>query len=56
MVKVSISVRYPKISMVTPYRLIEMLSRESKEVRIEELNTILKDIERWANAERNYNT
>lgn len=56
MVKISINVRYPKIKFVTPYRLIDTMTTDVKEIRLAELNTTLKNIERWANAERNYNT
>jgi len=56
MVKIQISVKYPKISYISPYRLTDEMNVASRVIRIMQLNTIIAEIERWADAERNYNT
>jgi len=56
MVKISISVKHPEVKPITPYRLIEPLSVESKIARIVEINDNFLKLKEWANAERNYGT
>ncbi len=56
MVKITVNVKYPSIKLITPYRLSEPLTIQSKIDRILELNSIISEIQRWTNAERNYNT
>jgi hypothetical protein len=56
MIKVSVRVKYPDIGFVLPYRLVDSLSLQAKERTIGELNGILKNIERWTSAERNYSS
>ena len=56
MVRVLISVKYPSIDFITPYRLIDVMNVQSKEDKISEINLFFEKIQRWANAERNYNT
>jgi hypothetical protein len=56
MVKIQVRVKPPQISFLKPFRLNEELTAASKEERFNKINEILIDIERWANAERNYNS
>ena len=56
MVKISISVKYQNISFIAPYRLVDGYSPVLKQIKINELNSILNKILEWTNAERNYTT
>ncbi len=56
MVKVSISVRYPEIKLIKPFRLIDAMSIDEKSRLLADITSVFKSIERWTNAERNYNT
>jgi hypothetical protein len=56
MVKIQVRVKPPQISFLKPFRLNEELTAASKKERFNKINEILIDIERWADAERNYNS
>jgi hypothetical protein len=56
MVKIQVMVKPPKIFFLKPFRLNEELTVAVKEQRLADINSTLKEIERWTNAERNYNT
>jgi hypothetical protein len=56
MTKIVIRAKYPKISYVLPYRLSEPFNSISKESRISAINANFSNIQRWADARRNYNS
>lgn len=56
MIKVVIKVKYPKISYISPFKLSEEYTAQSREDRVSTIGENFKNIERWYNAKRNYIT
>ena len=56
MIKIVIRVKYPKISYITPYKLSEYFTSASKQDRLSIVNENFKNLRRWTDAKRNYNS
>jgi hypothetical protein len=56
LVKISISVKYPDVKCISPVRLIDKMTVDTKKMVIEEINSVFDNIKRWAKVERNYYT
>ena len=54
MFKVAISIKPPEIKTVRPYRLIEPMTKDIKQLRMDDVNQNFKEIKRWIDAKRNY--
>jgi hypothetical protein len=53
---VRITVKPAEVKTVKPYRLIEPMTKDIKQLRLDEINNNFKELERWLNAKRNYTT
>jgi len=56
MIKIIIKAKYPKISYILPYKLSEPFNSASKESRVNAISINFSNIQRWADAKRNYNS
>jgi len=56
MIKVIIKVKYPKISYISPFRLSEEYTVQTKEDRLSQINNNFNNLKRWVDAKRNYIT
>jgi len=54
MIKVIIKVKHPKISYISPFRLSEEYTAQSKADRLSQIDKNFKNLKRWYDAKRNY--
>jgi hypothetical protein len=56
MFKVVISVKPPEVKTIRPYRLIEPMTKDIKQLRMDDINNNFQAVQRWLNVRRNYSS